>query len=218
MTTSLQLYQAVLYYLNRYSAPDFDVADFRFFVNEAVEQWLKKELEQFELTQVVTDQVRVLIVQGTVPFNADETTNLNLATLPIDYRHLIRTEVKLFYKVASLSYAINSLRKVIAKRITGDNWAYVYDNYYLKPVVTDADCTLYARAIGDKLNVLYESPGYPETTVNVREANIEYIRKPVAITLTDDYVSSTLEFPEDVNRDIARICAELFLRSKNISK
>lgn len=219
MTTTLDLYQAVLFYLNRYSAPDFDLPDFRFFINEAVNEWVKEELKQYELTQVVSDRVRVLVKSDTLTFNADGTTDVRQFALPGDYRHLVRCEVKLFYKVASLGFAINALRTYPAKRFTGDSFAYIYDNYYLAPEVTDSDCTLYCRAVQDQLQIIFDSPIVPNTNVNIRSAAIEYIKKPNTIVLADGFASPpTLQFPEDVSRDIAKICADLFLRSKNISK
>lgn len=215
MTTALAMYEGVLYELRKVQSPDFDVSDFNYFMPSAVEKWLKGQLDEFELTQKVTDKISCLVkASDPIVFNADNTTDVRLKDLPGDYRHLVNCLVRLRYKAVTPVYAVNSTRRDYTKRYTGDGKVNIEDNYYLRPLVSDSDVRLYHRTIGNKLSILFDTPAYPNTTVVIADAVIEYISEPQPIALNEDFTTlHETPFPSHANMEIVKICADLFLEN-----
>lgn len=215
MNDALAMFEGVKYELDQYQSAEFDIADFNYFINKAVSNLVKKELDSFELTQVVTDKIAPLVKSSVLAFNADSTTDVRKAALPGDYRHVVSSLVKLRYKVASTAYALNADRSKFSKRITGDNWSFTMDNHYLRPLISDSDIDIYHRVIGTELNVLIDTPERPETGAFILSVALEYISKPLKIEIDEDeeIVVDTV-FPEHFNQEIVTECAKLFLENE----
>jgi hypothetical protein len=215
MTDALAMYKGVLFELNKFQSADFDIEDFNYFMPDAVEKWLKAEIDQYETTQKVTDKISCLIkLSAIIVLNSDNSSDVREFNIPEDYRHFVSCQVRLRYKQATPVHSVNAKRHGFTKRFTGDNKVNILDNYYLKPLVSDSDLRLYHRLTGKKVSILFDTEAYPNAAVTVESAQLEYISIPQAIELNEDYtIKSNTQFPEHANREIVKVCAGLFLEN-----
>lgn len=214
MTDALEMYKGVLLELDsKFGSEEFDVEDFNYFIAKATEKWFSDQLDLFEETQKVSDKISCMITTETIVFNATNGTADTVKVLPGDYRHLVNCLVSLRYKTATGAYAINAIRKDYSKRYTGDGQASLMDNFYLKPLVSDADVRLYHRIIGNELSILTESVKEPNTTIVIASALIEYFEVLPNIELdpADNSIVTDTPFAAHANREIVTLCAQLFL-------
>src|SRR5690606_9659088 len=174
---ALDMYRGVLFELDKYESPEFDVEDFNWFIVLATDKWLKGELDRYEITQEVSDRISCLIDSAEISFNPDNNTDLREADLPENYRHLVRCLVKLRYKTSTPVYTLGAKRQKHSRRITGDGQAATMDNYYLRPLVSDSDLDLFHRVVGNKLSVMFDTPEAPNETVTIESVTIEYFKK-----------------------------------------
>lgn len=220
MTNATEMYEGVLLEVDQRSSANFDVQDFNYFMGQAVEDVLQPELDAFELTQKVTDGLRPLVkVSEPIPVNADSSTDVRKLTVPEDYRHIVSCLLTLRQKVASTAFAVGALRKEYTKRLTGDSMAHVFDNSYLRPLVSDPDLRLYHRIIGNDVQLYFDTPKYPNSAVNIADATLEYVSTAPAIILNDDLsIDSDTVFPEHMNRKFVKRCAKLFLENEESAR
>jgi hypothetical protein len=104
--TSRQLYESVLIELNKENAPNILLEDFNYFANKAINQYINKRYNIYDVNQQTTDDLRVLKATSILPVNRSNeyndltTVNLssygyngNMATyyvdMPSDYLHLL---------------------------------------------------------------------------------------------------------------------------------
>lgn len=223
MTTLPEMYAGVLYEINKFESADFDYSDFNHFINQALELWLKEILEVYELTQVISDKIAPLIVSTTVvadptfySWNPTVGTDIREKTVPTDYRHVLSCLTKFRYKTATNSFAVNDRRSTVSKRVTGDSWSSILDNRYLRPLVSDSDMRLYHRVTGNKIGLHFDTPTYPNVTVNIENVIMEYVKQPVVMEIDEEFAVVTGKdtvFSPSVNRELVLICSKLFLEN-----
>lgn len=216
MTDALAMYEGVLYELNKYQSPDFEVEDFNHFMGMAVEKWLTIQVKEFELNQIITDRLAPLIkvTDPVLSFNPTNATNVQEVLYPGDYRHVVSCLVTMRYKAATVVNPIGKKRLDFTKRVTGDSWAAIYDNSYLRPLVTDSDMRLYHRIVGNKVGIYFDTVAYPNSNVVIESVKMEYIKQPVPIEIdTNLTIIQDTVFSESVNRALVVLCADLFLEN-----
>lgn len=216
MKTALSMFHGVLFEIDQFQSEVFDHEDFNFWMPKAVDKWLTLKLEEYERNQVVSDKISCLVKKSnTIPLNSDNNTDVRQFDVPNDYRHLLNCLVRLRYKQATVTYAVNAKRDVYTKRYTGDNEATFLDNYYTKPFVSDSDVRLYHRSLGKKVSLLFDTPVYPNPSVVIESAAIEYLMEPPVIQLAANLsITQDTVFPEHANREIVVLCAALFLEKE----
>lgn len=139
--TSRQLYEFLLIELNKRRAPSIMLEDFIYFSNRAINQFVNKKYNVYEIREQESDDLRVLSstailtpTLNTVYAGAALFSKVYEVLLPDDYLHITGCVVE--YTVISSGYqcyAGNS--KVIkgAKKLTADMFPTISTNYYLKP-------------------------------------------------------------------------------------
>jgi len=103
--TARQIYEAVLIELNKSQAPNLLLEDFNYFFNKAVDQYVNRRYNIYDINQQTTDDVRVL--KSTVTLEVSPTNNAKSKNgvdvtkkgalynsiyefdLPTDYLHLL---------------------------------------------------------------------------------------------------------------------------------
>jgi hypothetical protein len=217
MKDALAMYQSVLYEIDQFQSAVFDYEDFNYWMPKAVNIWYSRQLEEYEKTQVVADRISCMVKQtNSIVLNAPTTTTSDKQfDVPEDYRHLLNCLSTLRYRQATPSYPAGSKRSAYTKRYTGDNQASFMDNYYTKPLVSDADVRVYHRVIGNKVFILYDTPVHENPSVVIESVVMEYFMQPPPVQLSQALiiVQDTL-FPEHSNREIIKICAALFLENE----
>lgn len=143
--TIRQLYDNLLSELNKVEAPSILLEDFVYFANKAVQQYVNKVYNRYDINQQSTDDLRAL--KSTVQLEINCDSNIALPTedaywyayLPEDYLHLLNCIVvfkkdgnyqsKSVCKDSNEKSTVNSL----ARRLTSDMYPNVMNNAYFKP-------------------------------------------------------------------------------------
>lgn len=143
--TIRQLYDNLLSELNKVEAPSILLEDFVYFANKAVQQYVNKVYNRYDINQQSTDDLRAL--KSTVKLTINCDPNIVLPTedaywyvyLPEDYLHLLNCIV-IFEKdgeYQSKNMCNGSKEKLevrsLARRLTSDIYPNVMNNAYFKP-------------------------------------------------------------------------------------
>ena len=140
--TSRDLYEAVLIEINKENAPNITLEQFNYFANKAVNNYINKRYNIYDINQQTTDDLRVLKATAILkPTKIDAynelTTSGNMATyeviMPSDYRHILNCiciyNVKKTYKC----YNAGDTWRAAATRLTSDMYSQVLDNFWNQP-------------------------------------------------------------------------------------
>ena len=140
--TSRALYDGVLIELHKENAPNILLEDFNYFANKAINQYINKRYNIYDVNQQTTDDLRVLKATAVLtPHKVTDTYDglslANMATyyvdLPTDYLHLLNCiciyNVKKTYKC----YNAGDTWRAAATRLTADAYSQVLDNFWTKP-------------------------------------------------------------------------------------
>ena len=147
--TARQVYEGVLIELNKTQAPNLLLEDFNYFFNKAVDQYVNRRYNIYDINQQTTDDVRVL--KSTVALEVADNNNAAVKNgqdvtkkgslynsiyefdLPTDYLHLLNCICE--YKVLKpfKCYDANTYVQFAAERLTADSWSTVINNVYTRP-------------------------------------------------------------------------------------
>ena len=150
--TVRELYNNVLVELNKVQAPSLLLEDFVYLVNKAVQKYINKRYNFFEMNQQLTDDLRVLLKssealveskkEGTKSDGTKEKkpiiSNIDGAPqydLPEDYMHILNCICK--FEKPSNSKCSNTKEKqyeaIPASKLDTASWPHTIENYYMKP-------------------------------------------------------------------------------------
>ena len=145
------MFENALIELNKVQAPSLLLEDYNYFINKAINQYINKIYNLYEINQQKSDDLRVLKssavltptlqndyppLEGTTP-NIVSTSALFGAVyevnLPDDYLHILNCIVE--YDVTANYKCYDSGTKVHfgVKRLTSDMYSQIIHNYFIKP-------------------------------------------------------------------------------------
>lgn len=150
--TARQVWEAMLTELSKVNAPSMLLPDFNYFFNKAINQYINKRYQQYDLEQQTTDDLRVLkataLLDATKASASGPLAELAewgagssklfgatyVVTLPTDYFHLLNCIC--IYKMAKTHkcYDAGDYVQFAAKRLTADNWSIIINDYYNRPL------------------------------------------------------------------------------------
>ena len=139
--TSKQLYHAVQIELNKENAPNILLESFNYFVNRAINQYVNKRYNIYDINQQTTDDLRVLkataILEPTKSEDYNDFSTASMATyyvtLPSDYLHMLNCICIYNVKKTWNCYDAGDHWRAPAKRLTADAFSQVLDNFWNKP-------------------------------------------------------------------------------------
>ena len=142
--TSRQLYEAVLIELNKENAPSIMLEDFNYFSNKAVNQYINKRYNIYDINQQTTDDLRVLKSTAILtPLKClsygglDEIGRMMGATyeviLPSDYLHILNCICIYRVNKTFKCYNKGDIWRRAATRLTADAYSQVLDNSWNRP-------------------------------------------------------------------------------------
>ncbi len=154
--TARQVWEGMLTELSKTNAPAILLTDFNYFFNKAINQYVNKSYNIYDSSQQTTDDLRVLKSQAFIPATkvstADniEDNDLKAALqsgagsskllggfyeviLPLDYLHLLNCTCIYKLKERFKCYDKGNILEISAKRLTGDTWSTVLNNYWVRP-------------------------------------------------------------------------------------
>lgn len=147
--TAKSIYEAVLTELNKQQAPSITLEDFNHFFNKAINQFINKKYNIYDVNQQSTDDLRVLKATTMLTpskasvYGQEGSEDLAMLrsiygatyelNLPDDYLHMLNCIC--VYKVNSTHKCYNSGDYVQfgATRLVADAWGTVINNFYMKP-------------------------------------------------------------------------------------
>lgn len=155
--TARQCFEGLLTELSKVNAPSMLLSDFNYFFNKALNQYINKRYNIYDINQQTTDDLRVLkstTILTPTPVDDYNTnangTKLDLNTLgagqsklfgatyevnlPLDYLHVLNCVC--VYKVNERFKCYDKGNNVqfAAKRLTADSWSNVLNDFYNRPL------------------------------------------------------------------------------------
>ena len=89
--TVREVYQALLIELNKEQAPSMLLEDFNYFGNKAIQWYINKQYNVYDVNQQTSDNLRVLSTTAKLTPTYDDFYGERIAVieLPLDYFHLL---------------------------------------------------------------------------------------------------------------------------------
>ena len=142
--TIRELYEYALIEMNKVDAPSLLLEDFNYFINKAVQQYINKVYNRYDINQQSTDDIRVLKATARLPFVAESKEDLPgrvgsrqkfvySLDLPDDYMHLLNCIVEYEVNKQFKCYNAGDHVDFPARRLTADMAAGILHNAYMKP-------------------------------------------------------------------------------------
>lgn len=153
--TARQVLEAVLIEMNKVNAPSLLLEDFNYLFNKAINQYINKRYNVYDVNQQTTDDIRVLkstavlkptrMMDGASAYGSEGLDSGNVVALnalygatyevnlPADYLHILNCIC--IYQVHNTvkCYNAGSFQSFAAKRLTSDSWPIVLNNWYQRP-------------------------------------------------------------------------------------
>lgn len=138
--TIRELYEYALIEMNKVEAPSLLLEDFNYFMNKAVQQYINKVYNRYDINQQSTDDLRVL--KATADLNASKEIIGRVAnkdrfvytvTLPKDYMHILNCIIEFEVEEAFKCYNEGDHIDFPARRLTADMASGILHNVYMKP-------------------------------------------------------------------------------------
>ena len=194
--TSKQMYDAVQIELNKENAPNVLLEDFNYFANKAINQYINKRYNIYDINQQTTDDLRVLKATSVlVPHKVESiydglTLSGKMATfyvdLPSDYLHLLNCIVIYNVRKTYKCYNRGDTWRAAATRLTSDAYSQVLDNFWMKPSYKRPYYYVHNINTTGENEELTSNP-YDKTTQEGVDANFEYETKKYSFVIKPDY-------------------------------
>ena len=150
--TARQVWEGMLTELSKVNAPSMLLQDFNYFFNKAINQYINKRYNIYDVNQQTSDDLRVLkatsILEAKLATQSEPLKALvNLGAgksklfgatyeviLPSDYLHILNCIC--IYKVKEnwKCYNKGDYVQFAAKRLTADSWSVIVNDYYNRPL------------------------------------------------------------------------------------
>ena len=141
MTTAKQAFEATAIELSKVNAPTLKLYEFNYFINKAINQYVNKIYNTYDINQQTTDDMRVLKATAKLTpvalYDNNKLISINRAShevyLPMDYLHLLNCIC--VYKINKDidCYEQGNRIAVPATRLTADAWSQVLQDIYNRP-------------------------------------------------------------------------------------
>ena len=125
--TIRDMYDYALIEMNKVEAPSLLLEDFNYFINKAVQQYINKVYNRYDINQQSSDDLRVL--KATAELNLKKETSGTIANksrfvydtnLPDDYMHILNCIVEYEVKKPYKCYTAGDHVDFPARRLTAD--------------------------------------------------------------------------------------------------
>lgn len=146
--TARQIWEGMLTELSKVNAPSMLLHDFNYFINKAINQYVNKKYNAYDINQQTTDDLRVLKASITLsPKRLAEWQGQDYSigqaqiyggtyeiNLPHDYLHMLNCIC--IYELTKNHKCYNKGDHVpfAAKRLTSDSWSTIINDYYNRPL------------------------------------------------------------------------------------
>lgn len=238
--TVRELYNNVLVELNKVQAPSLLLEDFVYLVNKAVQKYINKRYNFFEMNQQLTDDLRVLLKSSEALETSKDKDDVDIISnidgapqydLPEDYMHILNCICK-FEKTSNSKCSTNTEKQyeaIPASKLDTASWPHTIENYYMKPSRKRPYYYIINIQDPSENDEYFKGGRYGNSQVPVIQIKsgkdkpsavyVDYLRAPKYIDLTigdlDDIDDNTpqLEFPDYVTYEIINELVTLILEN-----
>lgn len=222
--TNLDLYDAALIEINKLEAPSMLLEDYNYLINKAVQQYINKKYNIFEINQQSTDDLLFLRKSITLDITSIDENQApgedlyHCTKLPNNYLHILNA-VMIFEKnytdKSPCKDKIKNSLNVLCRRLTSDQFPNILVNAYLKPDYTRPYFFLHDNGTS---NSELEFRTGSIKKYKPSKVYIDYLKTPEYITITEDVLDGTsnpheLEFPDYVAYEIINEFTKLLLEN-----
>ncbi len=235
--TIRQAFETTLVELNKVQAPSLLLDDFNYLFNKAIQKYINTRYNLFEVTQQLTDDLRVLTKTVEITNLTQSQNNVFGASyncvLPDDYMHILNCICTFTINDKCSNCDIH----VGANKVDSAEWPHIINNYYMKPsmkrpyyyisnVIDPVKNANYGKR-GDKrqgnsvMPVMQIKCGALPQANSLKSVYVDYLRAPQVVNLTqadlDQINDSTnlLEFPDYVTYEIINQLVTLILENSS---
>lgn len=141
--TERDLYDAALIEINKLEAPSMLLEDYNYFINKAIQQYINKTCNRYEINQQATDDLAALkkstslLVYAFSPDGIPNEIEFYFGVLPKDYMHMLNCVVKFKrnnFDTTNCNKDFNNPElSFLATKLTSDIYPSIINNAYLKP-------------------------------------------------------------------------------------
>ena len=150
--TARQVWEGMLTELSKVNAPSMLLQDFNYFFNKAINQYINKRYNIYDISQQTTDDLRVLKATTVLTpepisktiggvdvseWKAGETSLFGATYevyLPLDYLHMLNCVCVYRLNKRFKCYNEGDYVQFAAKRLTADSWSIIVNDYYNRPL------------------------------------------------------------------------------------
>lgn len=215
--TARQVWEGMLTELSKVNAPSMLLQDFNYFFNKAINQYINKRYNIYDINQQTTDDLRVLkatsILDATKATDKDPMKSIvNLGAgksklfgatyevnLPQDYLHILNCIC--IYKVNKnwKCYNKGDYVQFAAKRLTADSWSVIVNDYYNRPLPERPYFYIH------NVNVNEDIPTNPASKVTTTGTGETAKKTQTFINGTDMVDSYSVTITQDAEKAISEI-------------
>lgn len=226
MFTVRDVNEAVLIELNKKSAPSFSREEFEYFLNKKALILANEGYEFFAANGRLSDDFRFLkgnenkeVVDFTTINKADGQNEVSFI-INGRYFHMLLCEI---YLSGTNPSGTQVIKRLPVRRLTDDAEGAAIENVFLKPKYTSPfyDVNSRSNINVDNATVVLKM-GILPNGISLHSVNVEYLRLPSVITVTDDDIygsgidnSQQLEFPESLRNKYISGVTSLLLEYAN---
>lgn len=141
--TARQIFEATLIELSKVNAPALKLYEFNYLFNKAINQYVNKVYNIYDINQQTTDDLRVLkatafLTPELVSNNSNKIQQSLLSAsfevaLPSDYLHMLNCVCIYEIKKTISCYDAGSYVEIPAIRLTADSWSQIITDVYNRP-------------------------------------------------------------------------------------
>ena len=206
--TARQVWEGMLTELSKVNAPSMLLEDFNYFINKAINQYINKRYNIYDINQQTTDDLRVLKATAILDVNESKKANTAIGqlsdlgaglsklfagtyetTLPSDYLHILNCIC--IYRVNGTykCYDDGNYVQFPAKRLTADSWSVIVNDYYNRPLPERPYFYIH------NININNTLPTNPITDTNPNGTDLaDYIGSPTNqyYLISDKVINSTV--------------------------
>lgn len=214
--TARQVFEGLLTELSKVNAPSMLLQDFNYFFNKAVNQYINKRYNIYDIGQQTADDLRVLkattILEPTKITEANslpdkfKTYGAGLSklfgatyevNLPLDYLHMLNCVCIYKLNKRFKCYDKGDQVQFAAKRLTADSWSVVINDFYNRPLPERPYYYIH------NINTSTDLPTNPISNINQLDSSTTGTdaKNDYQISGTTDKVTVTGNLPRTISLD-----------------
>jgi len=205
---ALDTYRYVLKELDKFESPTFNVDDFNYFFNSAIDAYITKNFEQGDIFEKELDDISVIVRDG---YSATRASDHTLFSKPDDYRHMLygsaTVEVNSDYRKWKRGDSVT----FVLKRQRTNRRGYQEENAYEQP---SEEYSQY-RVSNEYIKVLVGPNFDPLSLIMmyIAKPNVVYLNPNSGADFNNPANNSVIQFPDYVAKEIIKWCARMFLEN-----